>query len=150
MSLVKVVANDSSYCSNFFYFNEISKMRVLGPKNCYFLLCFKLWTKFTVFWPQHPHFCDVPGHFAVDIVHSDPRSGRHCSQNRRRRPPSSRPLTLLQLYNIVVNWSSSQHSFQNLKKLGLKDTNILSSAKKFNISEKHYNDKIKVSLLFEL
>ena len=33
MTLLKVVANDSSYCSKFFYLNEISKMGVLGPKN---------------------------------------------------------------------------------------------------------------------
>ena len=34
---------------NFFYFNEISKMRVLGPKNCCFLLFFTTMVKIYVF-----------------------------------------------------------------------------------------------------
>ena len=33
MTSVKVVVNDPSYCSNFFYFAEISKMSKLEPKN---------------------------------------------------------------------------------------------------------------------
>ena len=41
MTLVKVVANDKSYCSKFFHFAKISKMRVLGLKTVIFTLFHK-------------------------------------------------------------------------------------------------------------